>query len=174
MDLTSFFAGAAMLIFVAYGGTEFFKWVFDLDPVADKRWLALVVVLVSFTAVFGLRYSDWSHEQVVGTKVLDSLGIVSLLLVSVLLVFLEVATFFLVQLGARAVSNIGYNQPSKLPPGLIPAQVNPSKVPDTANLSPFDGAHAQVDPADLGLPREQLLALGYSAEHLDAAGITEP
>lgn len=112
MDLTAFFAGALLLVGLAYGGVEFFKWVFDLDPVAHKRWLALVVVLVCFTSVFLVRYSPWAADQQVGDKHLDQLGIVACVIVAILLVFAEVGTFFVVQLGARAVSNIGENQPT--------------------------------------------------------------
>lgn len=114
MDLTAFFAGALLLTGLAYGGVEFFKWVFDLDPVTDKRWLALVVVAVCFTATFLVRYSPWAADQQIGDKRLDQLGIVACIIVAILLVFAEVATFFVVQLGARAVSNIGENQPTPI------------------------------------------------------------
>lgn len=144
MDLTTFFAGAVLLVGLAYGGVEFFKWVFDLDPVTHKRWLALVVVGSSFASTFLVRYSPWAADQQLGDRRLDQLGIVACVIVAILLVFAETATFFVVQLGARAVSNIGENQPTPIAEAIrlakaqdVHANVSVDQTPIVEDLARF-------------------------------------
>lgn len=111
MDLTN----AALLLAVAGGCIELVKVLLG-RAAANPRLLVLIVLVCSFGATFALRYSVWSHEQVVGGKPLDALGVGSLIVVAFVVAFAESAAFLIVKGAAGAVANVGANQPSAYDP----------------------------------------------------------
>jgi hypothetical protein len=173
-----FFAQAAILGAAAYGAIFLVLVVVAgighraVDAIAP--WVKVLVCLVlSQAIVFLVASSDWGSEQQILGRPLDRISVVSLVLAGLFVAFVESAGFIGFASLVDAMRNVGYNQPTRLPPGIIPPQVNPTRIPDTATLPAFEGAHAAVDPAGLGLSRAELLALGYTDAHLDSVGITD-
>lgn len=76
----------------------------------NKQRITLSIVLgASFGAVFLMRYTAWAHEQVIGDKPLDELGIASLVLVSFFMAGSASAGWKVL----GAVTSIGQNQPEQ-------------------------------------------------------------
>jgi hypothetical protein len=81
-----------------------------------------------------LRYSVWAHEQVVGDKPLDTLGVASLIVVALAVAATECAAFLVLKGAGAAVSNVG--QPMPMPLGEVLA--NLEEHPDTHASQPAD------------------------------------
>lgn len=99
------FAKAALVITAVFALVEFAKALFP-RVATSKRLTVLAALVAGQLAVFGLRYSVWAHEQVIGGHNLDTLNAGSLI----------VAGFFLALLaagldkGLGAVRSIGENE----------------------------------------------------------------
>lgn len=110
-------ANAGLLVAIAAGLVELGKALMPADWKSNPRILAATVTVASFAATFALRYSVWAHEQVIGGKAMDDLGIGSLIVVAVALAAAETAVYLGLRGGAKAVSAVGENPPWMYDPG---------------------------------------------------------
>lgn len=88
----------------------------------NDRLLYGTLLAAGQAATWLARYSVWSHEQVVGTRHLDELGAVSLVMVGLFVTAAASVTYKVAKKGATAVASIGENPPPALQPGTPPAR----------------------------------------------------
>jgi hypothetical protein len=93
----------------------------------QQRLTAAICLVVSIVAVLLVGASDFAHEQVLLEHPLDQLNIWSQLLIAVLAAGVASATW---EIGSKAVSNIGQNQPVAVEP--LKYEPAPDAVPNQA------------------------------------------
>jgi hypothetical protein len=125
MDLKN----ALLLTGSVFGIVELAKALIGKPWNANTRVLVSLVIVVSFGVTFLVAHTAWAHEQVIGDKRLDDLGVASLVLVSILVAGAQTALWA----GLKAVTNIGENQPAGPPPPPAPTTLtlNPGAAPTT-------------------------------------------
>lgn len=102
------FGHALMVTALLFALVEMTKAVIPAVAIS-RRWTILAVLVLAEVSIFGLRYTVWAHEQVVGGHPLDELNFGSLVVAGL---FLAAGSSFVAEV-IKAIKNVGENQPEK-------------------------------------------------------------